>query len=714
MGTIAENLLALQETKEKFKTAFAEKEVDLTDVPFTEYPNKFSEIKTSEDLDTELTEQETLLTDLEADVNALSDKDDTALKILDGTLEEFDNTKIGATSLMTNRFNGFTNLKSANFKGITNIPSYTCHECSSLENLVLDEETTNIGSYAFYRCHMKDFVLHSKNFCKLGSYAFTDSYIVGVVGEIGSIGGSCFDSTKLTNIDIKIKGDVGTYAFRGATLVNNLKISKDSVIYKLDSYCFHTVGADRPNPETKVFDLDFLNSTFTTIGNYAFGNSVAHTINKYYNIKFPKSLTTINSYAFRYSDHMNLYFTSLTPASLNSNSFNNATNLKICVPYNVVNAYKTATNWVTHADKIVGYSDKDSFKQGQKLPQYSAEGFNLTWYSDADLTQQVTTADNPSEYYYCAISGEAVDVVKLTIYEDGCDIKVIDALTNTEYVTLSYVPVGTQLTISINPTTDGYIPYISTFNGEEFVSTLNYTTITGIDMNLIGVYYNGIDIPVSPTLSQNSWSLIKSVIQAGNASKYWSIGDIKEIEIGNVTYGVRLSDMRLGRYDYADGTRKTNAVFEFVQLYDTKYEIGTTLGWDNSKLRTTLNTTILDNFPIELKNLLEEVIVKSANGCGKNYSGISESSNMLFIPCAEEVGLNLGTNLIHGEGTIWDYYNALADNEKIKYLNNTTSDWWTRSPSYANDLAYNYVNTSGTSSTSFSSSKHGVCPCFAW
>ena len=77
MATIAENLLALQQTKENFKTAFAEKEVDLTGVPFTEYPNKMSEIKTSEDLDTELTEQETSLAKLEEDVNALSDKPKT-------------------------------------------------------------------------------------------------------------------------------------------------------------------------------------------------------------------------------------------------------------------------------------------------------------------------------------------------------------------------------------------------------------------------------------------------------------------------------------------------------------------------------------------------------------------------------------------------------------------------------------------------------------
>lgn len=46
MSTIAENLLVLQQTKENFKTAFAGKGVDVSNTPFTEYPNKFGEIQT--------------------------------------------------------------------------------------------------------------------------------------------------------------------------------------------------------------------------------------------------------------------------------------------------------------------------------------------------------------------------------------------------------------------------------------------------------------------------------------------------------------------------------------------------------------------------------------------------------------------------------------------------------------------------------------------
>lgn len=46
MGTIAENLLTLEETKQNIKTAIQSKGQDLTDVPFTQYADKISEIQT--------------------------------------------------------------------------------------------------------------------------------------------------------------------------------------------------------------------------------------------------------------------------------------------------------------------------------------------------------------------------------------------------------------------------------------------------------------------------------------------------------------------------------------------------------------------------------------------------------------------------------------------------------------------------------------------
>ena len=46
MATISENLNSLQDTKTRFKNVFTNKGVDVSDTPFTQYPEKMAEIKT--------------------------------------------------------------------------------------------------------------------------------------------------------------------------------------------------------------------------------------------------------------------------------------------------------------------------------------------------------------------------------------------------------------------------------------------------------------------------------------------------------------------------------------------------------------------------------------------------------------------------------------------------------------------------------------------
>lgn len=645
-----------------------------------------------------------------------------AKQILNGTLQTFDNTLLNVDNIEPYRFNNFNDLQTANFTGIFDIPDYTCNNCTSLANLVVDINTTNIGQYAFKGCLLNDFILQTNDTCNIGQYAFQSSGIIGINGRLGNIGQYAFTSLKntFTTINTIINGTIGAYAFQNAYYVNSFNISSESVVSgTLDDYCFSGVGSSRANPENNIFDLDFSNSKIAIIDQYAFGTSSSSYKNRYYSIQFPATLGTINSYAFRYSDNMTLYFKGLVPASLNSNAFNNATNLKICVNYASINAYKTATNWATYADNIIGYADRDTFAQGQQLPQYSLEGYALTWYSDIDLTQQVTTAESPSNYYYCTISAEQVDVVGITsLYQDNCKIAVTNSSTGYEYTEGEGILVGTQLTITATPTIAGYVPYILTFNGVDFTSPYSYTTVSGTNINLVGIYYNGVDIPVNPDLNQNSWAIIKSVVQSGTAGQYWTVGQIKEIEIDGLTYGIRLSDLQLGRYNYASGTKTTNAVFEFVQLYNTSYRMNATNtnagGWATAELQTTINSTILDKIPMELRSLLEEVVVASANGGGSNYTAITTSNNKLFLPCAFEVNLSSSYGR-DGEGTTWDYYINAVNATRIKMKPGATSgtSWWLRSPSPGSTSNFSSVYTSGSGGDYNASGTLGVCPCFA-
>lgn len=688
MASLEENLQTLETTKANLKTALESKGVDLTDVPFTQYPEKMNDIK-----------------------------DDTALKILDGTLEEFDNTKWGLSEIADYRFYNFENLKNVNFSGLTRIPNYTCNGCDNLENIVLPNNLIYIGvsAFAYSGTSPKNnsIELIFEQPCNIQTTAFMNRNIKSINGFLSNLGTSAFQGIKNTEkIDITLLEGVGNSVFRSAA-VQSFNIKKESKIISLGNYSFQDCGSGRNNPESNIFTFDFYNSTFTVIPAGCFRGDVS--INSYFNINFNKKLVNIGGNVFSKTDHMTLYFRSETPPTLNSSSFSNATNLTICVPYNLVNAYKTATNWTTVADSIRGFAEENAFRQGQDLPLYSAEGYALTWYSDIDLTQQVTTADNPENFYYCTISGEAVEVVNLNTYVDNCSLSIVD--TNENFYGSGSIPVGTQLTITVTPT-DNYIPYIQTFNNETFTSPLSYTTVSGTDININAIYYDGVNVPVGETFADTHLAVIKKVIQDGQANQYWQVGDTKPLEVEGETYHVRLSDTQIGRYAYADGTRTTNAVLEFVELWNTSYGMNSTKtnagGWAECELGITINTEVLETLPTELKALLEEVVVASANTGSSTYE-ITTSNNKLFIPCAYEVNIT-GGYAYEGEGTTWDYYIGAGNSSRIKMKPNATSGitWWLRSPFPNSFASFSHVVGNGNGGNASASFSGGVSPCWAW
>ena len=136
MSTIAENLLTLQQAKNDIKSAIESKGQDLTDVPFTEYGNKIGEMSASENLDTELNEQDTLLAELETQVNELSDKPKDMLQAM------VDNTNSCAYLFMN--YNGteidISNLDTSN---VTNM-YYMFESCAKLKNIVHNLNTAQV------------------------------------------------------------------------------------------------------------------------------------------------------------------------------------------------------------------------------------------------------------------------------------------------------------------------------------------------------------------------------------------------------------------------------------------------------------------------------------------------------------------------------------------------------------------------------------------
>ena len=570
--------------------------------------------------------------------------------IIDGSLTEYDNTKMEATSIMPNRFQNFTALTKVKLTGITDVKDYTCDGCTALEELEIDSGTTAIRNYAF----------------------------------------------------------------RNNTAVKTLTFNNPSALTILGDYAFYSIGANRANASGNRLVFNLKNTGVGTISQYAFGGTSSAKV-KYADIYLPASVTTIGAYAFTYCDNVKIYLQNMVAPTLQSTSFSSATNIKLYIPFGAMHSFQTATNWSTLTSSMVGYAPAGTFDQDELLPDYNAEGYALTWYSDEALTTQVTTATDPSAVYYCTIGSTKVAVGIKSVFTYDASL-VITGSDNRVYKQGYGVLPGVVLTFTATPAVSGYTPYIFTVNGATISSGDTYTVLADTDIMVNCIYWDGEHIPASPVFADNSWVQIASVIRAGGAASIgWQVGDTKEISYQGTTLHVRLSDLQTGRYQYANSTNTTNAVLEFVELLPTTYQMnssGTNAGgWGGSALKTTLNSTILNNLPSDLAAILEEVNVKAANGGGSNYTQIEDVAGKLFLPAEVEVASQ--SNSKSGEGTRWDYYVGATDSTRIKKQNGSANTWWLRSPRGSSTASFCFIYNNGLPNNSNASSSIGVAVCFA-
>ena len=184
--------------------------------------------------------------------------------------------------------------------GVTSIGGYTFQNCQSLTSVSIPDSVTSIGDRAFGSCY------------SLASVSIPDM--------VTSIGTHAF---------------YGCYTLSSITIPNGITSIGDQTFYN----CYSLSSITIPN-------------SVTTIGGYAFYNCYSLS-----SIMIPNSVTSFGNLAFfccygvRFYDFSN-YTT--VPTLSNANTFVNIpADCEIRVPAALYDEWKAATNWTTHASKIV-------------------------------------------------------------------------------------------------------------------------------------------------------------------------------------------------------------------------------------------------------------------------------------------------------------------------------------------------------------------------
>ena len=109
--------------------------------------------------------------------------------------------------------------------------------------------------------------------------------------------------------------------------------------------------------------------------------------------------------------------------------------------------------------------------------------------------------------------------------------------------------------------------------------------------------------------------------------------------------------------------------------------------YENSTIDNYLNTTFLNLFDADIREVIKQVKIPYVNGTGNSAvaSGSSGLSCKIFLLSGYEVGFRTSDNLYFPvDGAKLSYFDAgtgtTANNKRIAKLNGSATYWWLRSP----------------------------------
>ena len=212
------------------------------------------------------------------------------------------------------------------------------------------------------------------------------------------------------------------------------------------------------------------------------------------------------------------------------------------------------------------------------------------------------------------------------------------------------------------------------------------------------------------TFNDYTWAEIAAISESGNAASTFSVGDEKELQIGDETYHVQI--LGFNHDDKSDGTGKAGITVGLKEIMTTEHVMNSTRtnagGWKDSEMRTYVNNDVYSSLPLDLQAVIKTVNKKSNNG-NKDTITLNTTQDKLFLLSFEEVGFatSYNHNFVVGEGTKYEFFSDNSSRVK-EYLNGESSKWWLRS-TYTDYIDYfRCVNDSGAANCANAINGFGV------
>lgn len=208
-------------------------------------------------------------------------------------------------------------------------------------------------------------------------------------------------------------------------------------------------------------------------------------------------------------------------------------------------------------------------------------------------------------------------------------------------------------------------------------------------------------------LGSTSWELISRVSKAGIASKFFSVGDTKNITVNREEITIEIVGFN---HDNLTGGGKAGITFGMKHLMKDSRRMNASNtnqgGWKGSEMCSWLTSTCYNGLPSELRSVIRAVDKKTS--AGDNLTTINTNSMKIFLFSEKEVGLS-GYS-VAGEGE--KYARFTSNSVRTKKMSNGSGGanwWWLRSPYSGNANNFCRVYVDGTADYSDSNRANGVC-----